>query len=253
MKTWLEKKRYQRGVRARARQLEYQEKKAKELVQRDDDFFLNIFARARVIRQKLEEIQPIPETARILEVGSGAHGLIFGFGNEFGVGIDPLAVDYKRLFPKWQEGTNTVAAIGEELPFADASFDVVLSDNVIDHAENPLKIVGELVRVLAPGGLLYFTVNIHHPIYNLASKAHGAWNALGLRFELSPFADHTVHFTEDKIKEVFKHLPLEIHQQNSTVAQTKAAYKEIKRPSAEQRLKKMFFKNALFELVAVKQ
>jgi ubiquinone/menaquinone biosynthesis C-methylase UbiE len=253
MKTWLEKEQYRRGKRALERQLEYQEKKSKELVKNDDEFLLNIFARARAIRQKLEAIQPIPASARVLEVGSGAHGLIFGFGGGLGVGIDPLAVDYKRLFPKWQEDANTVAAIGEQLPFPDESFDVVLSDNVIDHAEKPLKIVEELVRVLKKDGLLYFTVNIHHPIYNLASKLHGAWNALGIKFELSPFADHTVHFTEDRMKQFFAQLPLEIREQNSTVEQTKAAYKQIKSPSPEQRLKKIFFKNALFEIVAIKK
>lgn len=253
MKTWLEKKRYRRGRRALERQLEYQEKKAAETIQNDDEFLLSIFARARAIRQKLEEIHPIAPDANVIEVGSGAHGLIFGFGGGFGVGVDPLAVDYKRLFPKWQKDADTVAAIGEELPFADGAFDVVLSDNVIDHAENPLKIVEELVRVLKPGGLLYFTVNIHHPLYNLASKAHGAWNAVGIKFELSPFADHTVHFTEDKMRDFFARLPLKIIQQNSTVSQTKAAYRQIKSPSAEQRLKQMFFKNALFEIVAVKQ
>jgi SAM-dependent methyltransferase len=252
-KTWIEKKRWQRGMRARERQLEYQEHKASELLGKEEETLLSIFARARGIRQKLEAIKPIAEGAAILEVGSGAHGLIFAFGNEFGVGIDPLAVDYKRLFPKWQENARTVAAIGEELPFADESFDVVLSDNVIDHAEKPLEIVDELVRVLKKDGLLYFTVNVHHPLYELASKAHGAWNALGLRIELSPFADHTVHFTEDKITQVFAGLPLKIFEQSSTVNQTKAAYKQIKSPSAEQRLKKIFFKNALFEVVAIKQ
>lgn len=249
-KSWREEKRYERGKRALERQLEYQEKKASETIQNDDEFLLNIFARSRMIRQKLEAVQPIAGDASVLEVGSGAHGLIFGFGGGFGVGVDPLAVDYKRLFPKWQSEKSTVAAIGEQLPFADAAFDVVLSDNVIDHAENPLKIVEELVRVLKKDGLLYFTVNIHHPIYNLASKAHGAWNALGIKFELSPFADHTVHFTEDKMKQVFARLPLKIQHQSSNVAQTKAAYKQIKSPGMEQRLKKMFYKNALFELIA---
>lgn len=252
-KSWSEKKLEERGRRARERQLEYQEKKASETIRNEEEFLLNIFARSRAIRQKLEAFQTIPDAARVLEVGSGAHGLIFGFGGAFGVGIDPLAVDYKRLFPKWQDGANTVAAIGEELPFSDESFDVVLSDNVIDHAEHPLQIVAELVRVLRPGGLLYFTVNIHHPIYDLASRAHGAWNALGLKFELSPFADHTVHFTEDRMRRVFARLPLKIFEQNSTVKATRAAYRQIKRPSAEQRLKQMFFKNALFELIAVKE
>jgi SAM-dependent methyltransferase len=212
--------------------------------------------RAQTIRRRLEEIRSISDEARILEVGSGAHGLIFGFGGSnngnFGVGVDPLAVDYKRLFPAWQRNTQTLAAIGEELPFADAAFDVVLSDNVIDHAEKPVKITEELARVLMPGGLLYFTVNVHHPIYELASKAHGVWNALGVRFEISPFADHTVHFTENEIKRVMRRLPINVLQENSTIEQTKAANRQSKSINAEEQLKRIFFKNAVYEMIAVR-
>lgn len=253
MKTWLEKKQYERGKRALERQLEYQKHKAVSLGDDVTGTVLNIIVRARNVRKKLEAAKSFDENARIIEVGSGAHGLIFGFGAKGGIGVDPLAVEYKRLFSKWQSNAKTVAAIGEELPFANASFDIVLCDNVIDHAEKPLKIADELIRVLRPDGLLYFTVNIHHPFYNLASKAHGAWNALGLKFEISPFADHTVHFTEKKLHEFFSQKPLEIISMTSTIAQTKAALKQIKSPNTEQRLKKIFFKNAVFELIAVKK
>jgi ubiquinone/menaquinone biosynthesis C-methylase UbiE len=41
---------------------------------------------------------------------------------------------------------------GERLSFSDASFDVVLSVNTLHHLARPYKVVGELVRVLAPGG-----------------------------------------------------------------------------------------------------
>lgn len=187
-----------------------------------------------------------------MEVGSGAHGLIFGFGSRFGVGIDPLAVEYKRLFPVWQKNAMTAVAIGENLPFADSSFDVVLSDNVIDHAENPFAIVGEIMRVLKPAGLLYFTVNIHHPIYPVASAMHGFWNALGIRYELSPFADHTVHLTERQMKETFARLPLKIERESSSVAELKAANRIAKSHNLIGRLKKVFFKNALYEVIAVK-
>lgn len=41
----------------------------------------------------------------------------------------------------------------EVLPFADASFDVVYSWGVIHHSDNPGQIIGEIRRVLKPGGL----------------------------------------------------------------------------------------------------
>jgi ubiquinone/menaquinone biosynthesis C-methylase UbiE len=38
----------------------------------------------------------------------------------------------------------TVSALGECLPFPDGAFDVVLCDNVIDHAKSPAATVAEL-------------------------------------------------------------------------------------------------------------
>jgi len=39
------------------------------------------------------------------------------------------------------------------LPFPDASFDIVYAGNVLEHTEDPLKVVEEAVRVLRPGGV----------------------------------------------------------------------------------------------------
>lgn len=249
--TWAERKLDERAVRALERQLDYQEHKAVGMGDHDD-FGRAIFLRAQQIRQKIAAVRPISETDNLLEVGSGAHGLVFGFGG-LGIGVDPLAVDYKRLFPKWQQNAATAAAIGEELPFADQSFAIVLSDNVIDHAREPLKIVEEMIRVLQPGGLLYFTVNVHHPIYHAASTVHGLWNAAGIKLELSAFADHTVHFTENAISDAFTRLPLDIVSRSSTIAETKKVQRMARNYRPHALLKKLFFKNALFELIAIKR
>ena len=86
------------------------------------------------VRDKLNSFKPIGPEARVAEIGSGAHGLIFYFNAKLGVGVDPLASDYVSLFPKWQRRVPTVTAFGEFLPFPDQTFGVVLCDNVIDHA-----------------------------------------------------------------------------------------------------------------------
>ena len=173
MSGWWDKKLEERGRRALERQLDYQQHKSKTIGAHEDEHARLNFVRSQQVRQKLDSVKPIAETDKILEVGSGAHGLVFGLGSKFAIGVDPLAVEYKRLFPKIQTAARSVAAIGEELPFGDGTFDIVLSDNVIDHATRPLAIIDELIRVLKPGGTLYFTVNVHHPIYDLASRAHG--------------------------------------------------------------------------------
>jgi len=205
------------------------------------------------VRGLLESVRPVGARARVLEVGSGAHGLIFFFGGADCVGVDPLAAEYASLFPAWQRRATTVAAYGEALPFADASFDVVLSDNVVDHAERPAEIVRELARVLAPGGLLYFTVNVHHPVYSLAAALHAGWNSLGLNFEIGPFADHTVHLTPAAARSLFDGLPLRVVSESDNVAEERLRARRATARHAGDLLKRVFFKNALLEVVAVRE
>jgi len=164
---WGEAARRRLAQRALERQLAYQQHKAQHVQGREEEIIAAMIRSSMRVREKLEKFQPIKADARVVEIGSGAHGLIFYFGTEHRIGVDPLAVSYVSLFPGWQCRAQTIAAIGESLPFADQSFDVVLCDNVVDHAESPRKIVGELARILVRGGLLYFTVNIHHQFTQL--------------------------------------------------------------------------------------
>lgn len=239
-----------RAARALERQLAYQREKSRRARGHEADYVAAMRRRAERVRARLEEFRPLAPDARVLEVGSGAHGLIFYFGAARGVGCDPLAAHYAELFPAWQARARTIAARGEELPFETGSFDVVLCDNVVDHAEGPSRIVAELARVLAPGGLLYFTVNVHHPVYHAAARLHAAWNAAGLPIEVGPFADHTVHLTLDAARDLFKGLPLRPLAERDNIAETKRG--EGLRPPRHMgdRLKRLFFKNALYEVVA---
>ncbi len=49
------------------------------------------------------------------------------------------------------------ADMGEKLPFADASFDYVVSIEGIEHTENPFRFLRECARVLKSGGKLFLT------------------------------------------------------------------------------------------------
>ncbi len=44
-----------------------------------------------------------------------------------------------------------------EIPYADCTFDIVVSSEVIEHVPNPFKALSELYRVLKPGGILVVT------------------------------------------------------------------------------------------------
>jgi SAM-dependent methyltransferase len=63
-----------------------------------------------------------------------------------------------------------VIALDAPLPFADGSFDLILSDMVFEHVTNPLLVCGELRRILKPGGWLCArTPNKYGPV-SLATR-----------------------------------------------------------------------------------
>jgi SAM-dependent methyltransferase len=55
---------------------------------------------------------------------------------------------------------------GRSIPFPDASFDSVMCTEVLEHVEDPARLIAEMLRVLRPGGTLLATVpfsaRVHH-------------------------------------------------------------------------------------------
>ena len=249
---WKERARARSGSRALARQLVHQQRKAEALRGREDDVEWAMAAAWRRVERRLRRAGVSLDDPLVLEVGSGAHGLVFAVAGTRAIGVDPLAHDYARLFPKWQRRLPTVAASGERLPFAGGGFDIVLCDNVVDHAPDPRAIVAELVRVLRPGGALYFSVNVHHRLWSWAGRAHQALNAAGIAVEIGPFADHTVHLTADQARRLFDGLPVEVRDEK--VRRRDPCRRSPRRLERLVRrlVLRLVFKNARFELVATR-
>lgn len=251
-KSWSDSSRRRLAQRALERQLQYQEHKARLVPEREAEIVSSMQRRSKRVRDLLQSFKPFDNDARVIEVGSGSNGLIFYFGARGGIGVDPLAVSYSHLFPVWQRRAATIAALGECLPFADNTFDVVLCDNVVDHAESPTTIVGELIRILKPAGLLYFTVNVHHALYSVAAQIHSTWRAVGVPFEVGPFADHTTHLTPSAAENLFRNVRIKVLSQKTNVLEAKVRSRQVPPRHLGDRLKRVFYKNALFELVAEK-
>jgi SAM-dependent methyltransferase len=248
---WRARALHRRAQRALVRNLVYQEGKSLGIRGHEAELIASMTITSRAVFDRLQRIKPIGAKARILEVGSGAHGLSFYFPAGRRIGVDPVAAEYVSMFPLWQRRVQTASAFGEQLPFRDASFDVVLCDNVVDHAEYPKRIIVEMARVLKPEGLLFFTVNVHHPIYHAASTLHAAWRAAGVPIEIGPFADHTVHLTVRSAPRLFDGLPFRIIESGVDIERARAAARAMVRHLGD-RLKRLFFKNALYTVLAVR-
>src|SRR5208337_3065314 len=96
-----------RARRALERQLAYQVAKARDLPQDTSAIELELTEYARCVRARIEKHRPMGPGVRVLEVGSGAHGVVFFMGVDGAVGVDPLADEYSRLFPAWQPRART--------------------------------------------------------------------------------------------------------------------------------------------------
>jgi SAM-dependent methyltransferase len=97
---------------------------------------------------------------RVLEVGCGPMGVIYFTPGATRIGIDPLAGEYLKHLKMNQRGVQLLTSMGEHLPLASASFDVVIIGNVLDHVNDPYLTLDEIHRVLRPGGQIILWMHI---------------------------------------------------------------------------------------------
>jgi 2-polyprenyl-3-methyl-5-hydroxy-6-metoxy-1,4-benzoquinol methylase len=100
---------------------------------------------------------------RILDLGGGMGGTSVALAL---AGAAPLAFEYNRAYcdiirlraARYNLALPVVSGAGERLPFADASFDLLICWDVIEHVQDPERLLAELARVLRPGGRALITV-----------------------------------------------------------------------------------------------
>ena len=73
-----------------------------------------------------------------------------------------------------------ILSTGQQLPFADNTFDAVLSIAVLEHVDDPMTCAAELLRVLKPGGLVFASVPFLQPEHGYPSHYFNA-TRFGLR------------------------------------------------------------------------
>ncbi|MFH2040347.1 MAG: class I SAM-dependent methyltransferase [Chloroflexota bacterium] len=92
--------------------------------------------------------------SRLLEIGSGLGHLVGQLSDHFKTfGLD---VNLWALLQSQAVAEKTYLQVGSavDLPYADASFGLVVIKHVVEHLDHPGKCIQELGRILAPGGVL---------------------------------------------------------------------------------------------------
>jgi ubiquinone/menaquinone biosynthesis C-methylase UbiE len=115
------------------------------------------------ILQRIAPHWKLPQAARILDLGSGVGNFVVACRKcglkAFGVEPDRIgqgsSVTSLRIARQRLDSPAFAAALGEQLPFADATFDLVVLDQVIEHVNDQSRVLAEAFRVLKPGGAMY--------------------------------------------------------------------------------------------------
>jgi sarcosine/dimethylglycine N-methyltransferase len=122
-------------------------------------------ASRRTVERMAVVAGPLDRNTRVLDIGSGFGGAARYLAKTFGCRITCLNLSEKenarnRAMNQAQGLEHLISVIDgsfEAIPAADGSFDLVWSQDAILHSGDRGRVVGEVARVLRPGGRFVFT------------------------------------------------------------------------------------------------
>ena len=122
-----------------------------------------------------EVLKVLTPEMTVLDLGAGA-GIVAqmnfkGLAAQVcGVDLDPRVLENPHL-------DDAKVSDAGEIPYPDQMFDLVISDNVMEHLAEPVNVLAEIGRVLKPGGRLLF-------------KTPNRWHYMPLIASMTPLAFH---------------------------------------------------------------
>jgi ubiquinone/menaquinone biosynthesis C-methylase UbiE len=121
--------------------------------------------------------------------GSSPLVLVVG-GGTIGNGVEALYVDERSrvlAFDVYGSPLTRFVADAHQIPLADESVDAVVIQAVLEHVLDPDQVVGEIHRVLRPGGMVYaetpFLQQVHAGPYDFTRYTSSGHRYLFRRFE----------------------------------------------------------------------
>jgi ubiquinone/menaquinone biosynthesis C-methylase UbiE len=118
-----------------------------------------------------------PRGSRVLDVGCGDAGVLIAFAERgaraAGIELDEKSLHRGRIRAE-EHGVEVDLrqGVAEALPWEDASFDLVILDNVLEHVRDREQTLREIRRVLRPEGLLYLVTPKPFSLYSLWNDPH---------------------------------------------------------------------------------
>jgi len=156
----------------------------------------------------------------ILENGCGV-GMYVEHLAPFGGTVIGLEYDFERAAEARTNSPHILNAAGEFLPLPSATFDLILSHEVIEHVQNDRSAIHEMIRVLKPGGrAVIFCSNRGYPFethglywkgkYYFGNKLFVNYLPRSLRDKLAP---HVRVYSTSDMRKLFEGLPVKVIEQ----------------------------------------
>ncbi|MCO5314712.1 MAG: class I SAM-dependent methyltransferase [Solirubrobacterales bacterium] len=143
-------------------------------LKKSDRHYLSLSPLSAALRAEIKRTIGDRTGLRMLDVGCGNKPYLPFLADHAGSywGVD--AVDGARV---------DRVSVAEELPFGEAEFDVVICTQVLEHVDDPVRVLAEIYRVLAPGGVVFLSTHgvfIYHPDPPTSDRDYWRWTHSGL-------------------------------------------------------------------------
>lgn len=147
----------------------------------------------RAVEAKL--MSQVPLRPPVLDIGTGdGHFAAATYRQPINVGVDVLSRDLEEAARRPGVYRWVARASATALPFTDSAFNTVVSNCVIEHIPDLGATLGEIHRVLAPGGQFATTLpSEHFPDYLLGSTALRRLGLQGLSAAYGAFFNRISH------------------------------------------------------------
>jgi SAM-dependent methyltransferase len=194
---------------------EWQERIAEDILRDDGETVLRVIA----------DFWIPPAGASVLDIGSGVGSFVVacrkrGF-HAFGIEPDRIGqggrISSIQIARRRLENQVFAVGVGESLPFADRSFDLITLNQVMEHVAEQAAVLREALRVLKEGGAIYIAspnyLRFYEPHYKikwfpLLPKFLGHWY-LKLRGRDPVFLDQLTYTTNARLRALFRRLGAE--------------------------------------------
>ncbi|MHB1377647.1 MAG: class I SAM-dependent methyltransferase, partial [Candidatus Humimicrobiaceae bacterium] len=140
---------------------EYERKFWNKVTEIDSLWYLR---HSKKMKDELKEFVLLNDSSNILQIGCGPEDVIHSWGNGNLFAVDPQIDNYKEMGLLKESNVKNICAVGENLPFKTNYFDLIIINNVLDHCQNPKKVLQESNRCLKKNGILYTATNVR-PMY----------------------------------------------------------------------------------------